>query len=442
MEVVYERCCGVDVHKKKIVVCLIRPNKEGQRSKEVRTFTTTTADLLRFRDWLEAESCTHLAMEATGVYWKPVYNLLEGAIELLVVNAAHIKAIKGRKTDVRDAEWIADLLQHGLLKASFIPTTDQRELRKLTRYRTCLVQERTRAVNRLQKTLEDTNLKLGDVVSDIMGKSARTILEALLSGQTDPVVLADLARGRLKAKRTQLEEALVGTLKSHHRFLLTEQLLLIDTLDEAIERVSQEIGAHMAPPPASRSADPSAESGADQAATQASQAEKEQAPLGWKEAVTLLESIAGINAVAAERILAEIGTDMSYFPTASHLASWTGWCLGNQESGGKRLSGKTRKGSRWLRQALIEAAYGAARTKNTYLAAQYKRIMARRGPKVAVVAVTHSILIIIYHLLFEHKPYEELGANYFDERNRQATQRRLVRGLEQLGYQVSLSVAS
>ena len=297
MEVVYTRCCGLDVHKKMVVACLIAPNSLGQRSKEIRTFRTTTQELLLLRDWLVLAECTHLAMEATGVYWKPVYNVLDGAVELLVVNARHIKAVPGRKTDVRDAEWIADLLQHGLLTSSFIPPAAQRELRELTRYRTNLVEERARAVNRLQKTLEDTNIKLGDVATDIMGKSARAMLEALLDGQTDPAILADLARGRLKAKRAQLQEALVGTLKPHHRFMLTEHLALIDTLDEAIARATKEIEARMGPP------DPETKGSVD-VAEEEGQEHQEMAPLPWDEAVRLLDSIPGINPRAAQGILA------------------------------------------------------------------------------------------------------------------------------------------
>ncbi|HEU5369507.1 MAG TPA: IS110 family transposase, partial [Ktedonobacterales bacterium] len=436
MELVYERCCGLDVHKKLVVACLIALDGQGQRSKEIHTFRTTTQELLLLRDWLVLAGCTHLAMEATGVYWKPIYHLLDGAVELLVVNARHIKAVPGRKTDVRDAEWIADLLQHGLLRASFIPPAAQRELRELTRYRTSLVQERARAVNRLQKTLEDTNLKLGDVVSDIMGQSARAILAALLAGETDPVVLADLARGRLKAKRAELEAALVGTLKPHHRFLLTEQLVLIDTLEEAIRRVSQEIEARMgllAPPP-------NGQDQGEEAGPQGEKAEPEHpapSPLPWAEAVRVLDGIPGINPRAAQGILAEIGTDMTRFPSARHLASWAGMCPGNHESAGKRLSGKTRKGSPWLRQLLVEAAQAAAHTKNTYLSALYRRIAARRGAKVAMIAVGHAILVMIYHMLSRQVSYTELGGNYFDERDRQATQRRLVRRLEQLGFQVS-----
>lgn len=445
MELLYPRCCGLDVHKKTVVACLIVVNSLGQRTKEVRTFRTTTQELLLLLDWLVVSECTHVAMEATGVYWKPIYNVLEGAVELLVVNARHIKAVPGRKTDVRDAEWIGDLLQHGLLTSSFIPEAAQRELRELTRYRTSLVQERARVVNRLQKTLEDTNLKLGDVATDILGKSARAMLEALLSGQTDPAVLADLACGRLKAKRTELEEALVGTLKPHHRFMLTEHLALIDTLDEAISRASQEVEARMGrPDPAPQApGDAAQEESSGEASVQEEHHEpKEKGPLSWDEAVCLLDGIPGINRRAAQGILAEIGTDMSRFPSARHLASWAGMCPGNHESAGKRLSGKTRKGSPWLRKFLVEAAHAAAHTKNTYLSVLYRRIASRRGAKIAMIAVGHAILVIIYHMLWEHAPYTDLGGNYFDEHDRQATEKRLVRRLEKLGYQVELQLAT
>jgi transposase len=441
MELVYERCCGLDVHKKMVVACLILPDEKGEQSKEVRTFRTTTQELLLLRDWLVLTGCTHLAMEATGVYWKPIYNVLDGAVELLVVNARHIKAVPGRKTDVRDAEWIADLLQHGLLTSSFIPPAEQRELRELTRYRTSLVQERARAVNRLQKTLEDTNLKLGDVATDILGKSARAMLEALLAGQTDPAVLADLARGRLKTKRAQLEEALVGVLKPHHRFMLTEHLALIDTLDEAIARATHEIEVRMGPPdPSPQEPQPLAEE--ESQTGDQEQEPQEKLPLAWDEAVRLLDSIPGINPRAAQGILAEIGTDMRRFPSARHLASWAGMCPGNHESGGKRLSGKTRKGSPWLRQLLVEAAHAAAHTKNTYLSALYRRIASRRGAKIAMIAVGHALLVIIYHMLSEHTSYLDLGSNYFDERDRQSTEKRLVHRLEKLGFQVSLQPAT
>lgn len=428
MEIAYERCCGLDIHKKMLVACLITPDASGRRTKELRTFLTVTQDLLDLRDWLSSAGCTHVAMEATGIYWKPVYRLLEGAFELLVVNAQHIKAVPGRKTDVKDAEWIADLLQHGLLRGSFIPPTAQRDLRELTRYRTSLIEDRARVVNRLQKTLEETNLKLGDVVSDITGKSARAILEAVLAGETDPSVLADLARGRLKAKRAALEQALVGTLKAHHRFLLSEHLAHMDTLEESIHRVSQEIGHRM-----------QALELADQHEnTEEDREQPSQAPLSWAQAVTLLTTIPGINQRAAEGVLAEIGTDMTRFPSARHLASWAGMCPGNHESAGKRLNGRTRKGSPWLRKLLVEAALAASHTKNTYLSAQYRRIAVRRGSKKASIAVGHTILIISFHLLQRQQSYEELGGNYFDEREKQATEKRLVRRLEKLGYQVSL----
>jgi transposase len=428
-----------------IVACLIVLAANGQRHKEIRTFRTVTGELLQLLDWLKAAECTHVAMESTGVYWKPIYNLLEGYFELLVVNAQHIKAVPGRKTDVRDAEWIADLFQHGLLRGSYIPSAPQRELRELTRYRTNLVEERARAVNRLQKTLEDTNLKLGDVATDIMGKSARAMLEALLAGQTDPAVLADLARGRLKAKRAQLEETLVGILKPHHRFMLTEHLALIDTLDEAITRASQEIEQRLDPPPdpskepapltasdQEQAAEPPVAQSADQNLTQ------DTSKLSWSQAIVLLCSIPGISRRAAEGILAEIGLEMSRFPTSRHLASWAGMCPGNHESAGKRLSGKTTKGSPWLRKLLVEAAHAAAHTKKTYLSALYQRIKARGGAKQAMIAVGHTILVICYHVLDRQVCYEELGGNYFDECDRRATQKRLVRRLEQLGYQVEL----
>jgi transposase len=404
MQLVYERCCGLDVHKTLVVACLITPDATGRPAKQIRTFRTITADLLALGDWLRTAGCTHVAMEATGVYWKPVYNLLADICVLLVVNAQHIKAVPGRKTDVRDAEWIADLLQHGLLRGSFIPPATQRELRDLTRYRTTLVSERARTINRLQKVLEDTNLKLASVVTNIVGKSARAMLDALLAGETDPAVLANLAQGRLRVKRDALQTALVGTLKPHHRFLLAEHLTHIDQLDGAIARADQEIEAHLH---------------------------------SDAEAVALLDTIPGISQRAAEGILAEIGTDMHQFPSAKHLASWAGMCPGNHESAGKQLHGTTRKGSPWLRQLLLEAAHAAART-TTYLGAQYRRLAKRRGAKKALFAVAHSILIISFHLLQRHIPYQELGANFFDEHERDALQHRLVRRLERLGYQVAL----
>lgn len=405
MDVLYPQCCGLDVHKKTVTACLITSTEGAEPLKEMRTFRTMTADLLALADWLQQVGCTHVAMESTGVYWRPVYNILEGQCELLVVNAQHIKAVPGRKTDVKDAAWLAELLRHGLLRGSFIPSQPQRQLRELTRYRSTLIQDRARALNRLQAVLEDANLKLAAVVSNIYGVSARAMLEALIAGQRDVEVLAELARGRLRAKRAQLQEALAGRMTAHHSFLLAEHLSFMEALDEAIARVSEEI---------------------DQRLT------------AEQEAIALLDTIPGVGQRAAEILIAEIGTAMSRFPSAKHLASWAGMCPGNHESAGKRLSGKTRKGSRWLRQILVEIAHAAAKTKQTYLAAQYKRIAARRGKKRALIAVGHTVLTIVYTMLTRQQPYQDLGAAYFDQRERHRVEQRLVQRLERLGYQVAL----
>ena len=405
MDVIYPRCCGLDVHKKTGVACCMLSTKGRKPVKETRPFRTMTTDLWALADWLQEQGCSHVAMESTGVYWRPVYNLLEGQFALLVVNAQHSKAVPGRKTDVKDAAWLAELLRHGLLRGSFIPSKPQRQLRELTRYRSTLVQERARTLNRLQAVLEDANLKLASVVTDINGVSARAMLEAILAGQRDVEILADLARGRLRAKRDQLKEALEGRVTAHHSFLLTEHLSTLEYLDEAIERVSREIDQRLT---------------VDQ------------------EAIVLLDTIPGVGQRAAEILIAEIGTDMSRFPSAKHLASWAGMCPGNHESGGKRLSGKTRKGNRWLRQVLVEIAHVASKTKNTYLAAQYKRIAARRGKKRALIAVGHTILTLVYMMLTRKQPYQDLGAAYFDQREQERVERRLVHRLERLGYEVSL----
>lgn len=405
MDVLYPRCCGLDIHKKTVVACRILSTAGPEPLKETRTFRTMTADLLALADWLQEAGWTHVAMESTGVYWRPVYNVLEGQCELLVVNAQHSKAVPGRKTDVKDAAWIAALLRHGLLRGSCIPPQPQRQLRELTRYRSTLVQDRARTLNRLQAVLEDANLKLASVVTDIAGVSARAMLAAILAGHRDVETLADLARGRLRAKRDQLQDALDGRVTAHHRFLLTEHLSLLDTLDEAIERVSEEIDQRL---------------GAEQAA------------------IAFLDTIPGVGQRAAEILLAEIGTDMSRFPSAKHLASWAGMCPGNYESGGKRLSGKARKGSRWLQQVLVEIAHVASKTKNTSLAAHYRRIAARRGKKRALIALGHTILTMVYTLLTRRQPYQELGAAYFDQREQQQVERRLVQRLEWLGYEVAL----
>lgn len=441
MEILYERCAGVDVHKKNVKTCFTCPGEGGKRKKETRTYPTMTQNLLQMRDWLKEQGCTHIAMEATGVYWKPIYNLLEGDFEILVVNAHHIKTVPGRKTDVKDAEWIAELLSHGLLTSSFIPSAPQRELRDLTRYRTKLVEERTREINRLQKTLEDTNLKLGDVVSDVMGKAAQMILHAVVDGETDPVRLAALAVGRVRASQEALERALTGKVTAHHRFMLGEHLTQIEHLDEAIGRVSEEIARRFTPP------EPPTEDGNEEpdSLSQTARATHEPppssgkpAPLSWQQAVEIIDRITGISERLAQGLLAEIGINMDQFPSAKHLASWVGMCPGNHESAGKRLSGKTRKGNPYARQLLIQAAHAASHSKNTYLAAQYHRIASRRGPKKAAVAVGHSILVIIYYLLRDQGVYQDLGGNYFNEHDQQMIQKQLVRRLERMGYQVEL----
>lgn len=404
MQVIYPCCCGLDIHKKFVVACVLTTADDRQVRKATRTFGTMTDDLLAMLDWLTEAGCTHVAMESTSSYWRPVYNLLEGQVALLVANAYHIKAVPGRKTDVKDAEWIADLLRHGLIRGSFIPSPEQRHLRDLTRYRTHLVEERARLTNRLQAVLEDANVKLASVVTDVRGVSARAILEALLAGATDPTMLAELARGRLRTKRDELARAVVGRFTAHHAFMLTEHLSHLDYLEEAMERVSAEIAARL---------------------------QEELA------AVELLDTVPGISARSAEVLLAELGTDLSRFPDAKHLASWAGMCPGNAESGGKRLSGKTRKGNQALRQALIQIAHVASKTKDTYLAAQYRRIAARRGKKRALVALGHTVLVIVYHILTRRQPYHELGVAYFDQLDRQRVEQRLVHRLERLGYTVS-----
>jgi len=405
VEVVYPRCCGVDVHKKTVVACLIVPGPQGRPVKEVRTFGTMTDDLLALVDWVVAAGCTHVAMESTGSYWKPLYNLLEGVLEVLVVNAARIKAVPGRKTDVRDCEWIADLLRHGLLQASFIPDRPQRELRELTRYRASLVHERAAQVNRVQKVLEGANIKLAAVATDIMGVSGRDMLAALIGGTADAATMAQFARGRMREKIPQLEKALAGTFGTHQRFLIAQQLAHIDFLDALIERVSAQIAERVRP---------------------------------FEEFIALLDTITGIGRYTAEVLVAEIGVDLRRFPSAAHLCSWAGVAPGNNESAGKRKSGKTRKGSPWLRAALVEAAHAAGRTPHTYLGAQYRRLVARKGKKRAAVAVAHSILTIVYHVLTDREPYADLGGDYFDRRDQQAVQRHLVHRLEALGYTVSL----
>ncbi len=406
MEVKYERCCGIDVHKKSLVACVIVPGAEGQVLKAKHSFGTMSEDLLELSTWLKEYEVTTIAIESTGVYWKGVFNLLGDEFEILVVNPEHIKKLSGRKTDAADAEWIADLLRHGLLSGSFIPSALLRELRDLTRYRTRLGDARTSEVNRLQKVLEDANIKIASVMSDIMGVSGRAILTQLLEGQTDPALLADLAQGQLRKKMDALEKALTGTVNDHHRFMLMQHLSHIDYLDEAIERLDKEIADKIRP---------------------------------FEAQVAVWDSLPGIGTRVAEIIVAEIGADLKPFEDAAHLASWAGMCPGNNESAGKRRTGKTRKGSKWLRRALTEAANSAVHSKHSYFRAQYYRIASRRGKQRAAIAVGHALLVTGYYLITRQQSYQDLGNTYFDERNRATVKRRAIQKLEQLGFQVQVT---
>jgi transposase len=405
MDVIHRNCAGLDVHKKIVVAAIL---VEG-RSKDIRSFGTMTADLLELSDWLMSRGVTHVAMESTGEYWKPIFNILENNFEVMLVNAQHISKVPGRKTDVSDAEWIADLLRHGLLSASFIPPVGQRELRELTRFRSTFVKERATLVNRVQKVLESANIKLASVASDVVGVSGRAMLEAIIAGTATPEQMAELSKGKLRSKREELSRALEGRVKPHHRFVLTELLSQIDSLEETIARFDQEIEEYCRP---------------------------------FEEAVALLDTIPGVARQTAENIVAEIGTDMSRFPTANHLASWAGVAPGNNESAGKKRSGKVKKGNKPLGVILNQAAHSAAHTKNTYLSAQYHRLAGRRGKKRALVAVAHSILVMSYFMIKRHEPYCELGSDYFDRRRPETTAKRLVTRLEHMGYQVSLHQSS
>lgn len=400
MEVIFEACAGLDVHKRSIAACV---NIKGKT--EVRSFGTTTQELLELSDWLGSRGVTHVGMESTGVYWKPVYNILEESFDAWVLNAQHIKAVPGRKTDVRDAEWISNLMRHGLVRASFVPPKGQRQLRELVRHRTNFVRERVNLVNRVQKVLEGANIKLGDVATDVMGISGRLILQAIVTGETDSQVMAQLAKGKLRKKMAQLEQALAGRVSKHHRFLLSELLCQIDSLDETIERFNAEIAARSEPD---------------------------------EELVELLDTIPGVSRQIAEVILAEVGTEMSRFPTDEHLCSWAGLCPGNNESAGKQLSARVRKGNTWLRTVLVQAAHAASRKKHCYLASEYRRLKARRGSQKAVIAVAHSILKIVYWIISRRQPYRELEDEHIDDQRREQLAKRLRQRLLKLGFNTEL----
>jgi transposase len=400
LRVVRERCAGADVHKKTVVVHVITP-----KARETRTFGTMTEDLLELVEWLESHGVVDVAMESTGVYWKPLYNILEAAgMKPVVANARHIKAVPGRKTDVCDAEWIAELHQHGLLPVSFIPDRSQRELRELVRYRRTLIQERAREASRIQKILEGANIKLGSVASNVLGVSGREMLQKIVAGVEDPEELAGLARGRLKDKREALVRALRGVIGSHQRLLLGEQLSHIEDLDARIARLSEEIGRRMVP---------------------------------FVPALEAIDEIPGVGLRTGEDVLAEIGIDMGRFPSAKHLASWAKICPGNNESAGKRKSGHTGYGNKWLRSALVEAAKGASKKKDSYLNAQYHHLARRIGKNKATFAVAHSILTIIYYLLRDGTTYHDLGPTFLDERARESIKRNLLKRLQNLDFDVT-----
>ena len=408
LQALYARACGLDVHKKLVVACVrILDSKDGTVQSTLRKFGTMTGDLIELRQWLAELRVTHVAMESTGVYWQPVFNLLEGHFKVWVVNAQHIKKVPGRKTDMKDAEWIAQLMQCGLLKPSFVPEREQRELRDLTRQQSKLVQQRNAVDNRIQKVLETANIKLGSVASDVLGVSGRRMIEALIAGEKDTSVLADLAQKKLREKIPQLQRALEGEVSEHHRFLLRQLLDQYDFLEKEIARVSERVGAV--------------------------------ASSSFRAAVEQLDAIAGVGERGARALLAETGTDMSRFPSHKHFASWAGRCPGNRESAGKRKSGKTPAANRHLDAVLTEMAHAAVRKKDSYFKSQYHRLAGRRGKKRAIGAVKHSLLVTIYFMLRDHKPYKDLGADYFDKLNPQHQIRYHVRKLKDLGQKVELS---
>jgi transposase len=440
MDVVFTHGAGLDVHKKRVMACRVTPDPTGQQADgimEVKEFGTLTRDLLALSDWLAEVGITHVAMESTGEYWRPVYNLLEGIVTIFLVNAAHVKQVPGRKTDKADARWLAKLMRYGLLAASFIPPQGQRDLPDLPRYRTKLVQERSREVNRVQGVLERANIKLASVATDIMGVSGRAILATLIQGRADPATMAELAKGRMRAKLPLLEQALTGLMRDHHRRLLTLQLAHIDVLDEQIDTLSMEITRGLGEVPAEAPPSPNlAETTCEEAS--AGDRDAPRPPMPFTQAIALLDTSSGVNQRGAELLVVEWGTDMSHFGTASRLSAWTGVAPGNDESAGKQRSGKTRKGNRTLRTGLTQIAQDAARTKGTYLSALYQRLAARRGKKRAIIAVAHAIVVSAFHMLSRHEPYRELGPNYFAERRREHLVDCLTRRIQHLGYHVHL----
>jgi transposase len=405
MEVLYPNCAGLDVHKDTVVACA-RSMISAKVAREVRTFKTTTSELLALSEWLASLGATHIVMEATGVYWKPVWNILsDGDFELILANAAHVKNVPGRKTDVNDATWLADLLAHGLIRASFVPDTQTQEQRSLLRTRKQLTRERTSHIQRLQKTLEEANIKLDSVISDIIGTSGRAMIEALIAGETNPLQLASLASKRIKASPRDLGEALRGRVTRHHRFLLRLHLDQIDAFDRAIAEIDKEVEANLEP---------------------------------FRELIPVLTTIPGIGELAARVLLAEIGTDMSRFPTSGHLVSWAGLCPKNDESAGKRRSTRMRKGAPWLKTTLIQCAWAAARKKGSYLQAQFHRLRARRGAKKAIGAVAASMLTAAYHMIANGTFYQDLGADHFEKRAKPTQIKRLIAKLQNLGYEVEI----
>jgi transposase len=405
MEALHQRCAGLDVHKK-TVVASVRLAEGSKVVTEVKTFATTTSGLLSLSDWLSGNGCTHVAMEATGVYWKPVWHVLsDGEMELILANAAHVKNVPGRKTDVSDATWLAELLAHGLIRASFVPDGQTQELRVLLRTRKQLVREQTRHTQRIHKTLEDANIKIESELSDMLGKSGRAMLNAIIAGETDPARLAALAHPGVKSPQAKLQEALRGRVTAHHRFLLKLHLGQIDQLDAAISTIDSEIEANLAP---------------------------------FRTAVELVSTIPGVGPLGAQVIVSEIGTDMSRFPNAGHLLSWAGLCPRNDESAGKRRSTRLRKGAPWLKTMLVQCAWAAKRKKASYLQAQFLRLRSRRGPQKAICAVAASILTAVYHMLKDGTPYEDLGPDHFVRRSKTTQTQRLVRRLEHLGYTVDI----